>query len=219
MKKTLVVSILAMSYLFAGCGTENTFKHIEEIKMTTETSQTAEEEQAVSTLGEAADSGYNKVTIGETSFTYPTDSVVVIEATDMDTGTVDGDDIYLFDAKSSLEGVPLASIRIFADANEYTIVGDDIKAGNWVFRDLGLYKFLYNYSAVGELLSRESDTYTFTMFDSDLQGNSYEFRLNCSEDGSFNEDTYNAVVEAMYNLAGEQFDVISYNDIVEEYNE
>ena len=88
-----------------------------------------------------------------------------------------------------------------------------------MFRDLGLYKFLYNYSAVGELLSRESDTYTFTMFDSDLQGNSYEFRLNCSEDGSFNEDTYNAIVEAMYNLAGEQFDVISYNDIVEEYNE
>ena len=42
-------------------------------------------------------------------------------------------------------------------------------------------------------------------------GDTYCFDLNVSEDGTFTEEVYNSVVEAMHNLAGSDFEVRGFS--------
>lgn len=170
------------------------------------------------TVGKKTLSGQYKVEVGKTSFSYPADKIKVIQATDLATGEVDGDDVYLFAEGADTSGVPLASIRVeYGNSGDLGELESDVKIKDWVFRDAGIYTFLANYSLDGKLSCGSSETYRFAMMSAEPGGDTYCFDLNVSEDGTFTEEVYNSVVEAMHNLAGSDFEVRRYEEIVERY--
>lgn len=131
---------------------------------------------------------------------------------------VDGDDVYLFAEGADTSGVPLASIRVeYGNSGDLGELESDVKIKDWVFRDAGIYTFLANYSLDGKLSCGSSETYRFAMMSAEPGGDTYCFDLNVSEDGTFTEEVYNSVVEAMHNLAGSDFEVRRYKEIVERY--
>ena len=170
------------------------------------------------TVGKKTLSGQYKVEVGKTPFSYPADKIKVLQATDLATGEVDGDDVYLFAEGADTSGVPLASIRVeYGNSGDLGELESDVKIKDWVFRDAGIYTFLSNYSLDGKLSCGSSETYRFAMMSAEPGGDTYCFDLNVSEDGTFTEEVYNSVVEAMHNLAGSDFEVRRYEEIVERY--
>lgn len=170
------------------------------------------------TAGKKTLSGQYKVEVGKTSFSYPADKIKVLQATDLATGEVDGDDVYLFAEGTDTSGVPLASIRVeYGNSGDLGELESDVKIKDWVFRDAGIYTFLANYSLDGKLSCGSSETYRFAMMSAEPGGDTYCFDLNVSEDGTFTEEVYNSIVEAMCNLVGSDFEVRGYDEIMEKY--
>lgn len=211
LKKVVFCMMIAGSCMLAACQSGNTSEN--PILLSEE--DTFKEEK---TVGKKNLSGQYEVKIGKTSFSYPADKIKVIQATDLATGEVDGDDLYLFAAEADTSGVPLASIRVeYGNSGDLGKLESDVKVKDWAFRDSGIYTFLSNYSLDGELSCGSSETYRFTMMSAETGEDSYCFDMNVSEDGAFTEDVYNSIVEAMYNLAGSDFEVPGYEEIVERY--
>ena len=209
LKKMIFCVMIIGSCMLSACQNSNTSGN--SILLSEEDGSTEEK-----TVGKKTLSGQYKVEVGKTSFSYPADKIKVLQAADLATGEVDGDDVYLFAEGADTSGIPLASIRVeYGNSGYLGKLETDVKVKDWVFRDAGIYTFLSNYSLDGKLSCGSSETYRFAMMSAEPGGDTYCFDLNVSENGIFTEEVYNSIVEAMHNLAGSDFEVRGYEEIVE----